>query len=73
MDRAADTLTDAADAILPTWEDVADYFPGAKCGKCESCKVYKDGPEHFMRCTLLDTWKGLGREPKPSDCPAMEE
>jgi len=73
MDRAADTLTDAADAILPTWEDVADYFPGAKCGKCESCKVYKDGPESFMRCTLLDTWKGLGREPKPSDCPAMED
>lgn len=68
MDRAADTLTDAADAQVATWADVESYFPGSACDKCCYLMRLRDEFGGHIRCYLLRPFDGRGRPPEPSDC-----
>ena len=47
------------------WDDVENYFDGPACWKCDYLRGNQDGERW---CGLLRSWKGLGREPQPSDC-----
>ena len=69
MDRAADTLTDAE---VASWQMVERYFPGAECDKCPYMRGYQSEGVHWTHCGLLETWKGLGRAPEPTDCRGVE-
>ena len=51
-----------------TWDDVEAYFDGPECQKCDYLRGYTDQGVRWIHCGLMSTWKGLGREPQPSDC-----
>ena len=58
--------------MVATWDMVENYFPGSECEKCPYLRGYRDAEGLHTHCGLLKPWKGLGREPLPSDCRGVE-
>ena len=60
-------------AAEPAWEEVERYFPGLECDKCPYMRGYQSEGVLWAHCGLLETWKGLGRAPEPTDCRGVEK